>query len=102
MVQILFFVSFFGDSEMSQQLEVIEPGYRTMIVSSVKPIEDPKDSFLISFTDSMITLMLHRGYLEKKKIADVKKGDLLLIKGKDGNRDCNFEGIGQLEDIIGL
>ncbi|MFH1182736.1 MAG: hypothetical protein V1690_00540 [Candidatus Moraniibacteriota bacterium] len=76
-----------------------ESEYRALTVKSVRETNPPGDSLLIDFEDSAISFELKKDYLAEHGLSSIAEGNVIKVKGKEGNDDAGLWGMAKIEDI---
>ena len=72
-----------------------------MTVKSVRETNPSGDSLLVDFEDSAISFELKKDYLAEHGLEKIAEGDVIEVRGKEGNEDADLWGMAKIEDIRG-
>ncbi|MFZ2189035.1 MAG: hypothetical protein WAV73_05750 [Candidatus Moraniibacteriota bacterium] len=73
-------------------LEKKETEYRRLTVESVSETEPSGNNLQISFVESWITTIARKGFLAHCGLENIASGDVVEVRGKDGNDDKQLWG----------
>ncbi len=76
-----------------------EEEFRSLTIKSVRETDPPGDTLLIDFKDSAISFGLKKDYLDEHGLSNITEGNVLEVKGKEGNEDSDLWGLSKIEDI---
>lgn len=76
-----------------------KPEYRTLKIKSIKETLPPSDTLIVDFEDCYVSFEINKEFLKEKWLEQIKEGDFVEIKGKEGNTDNHLWRINPLDDI---